>query len=242
MGFKLADFYSGFTDKDRAYGLAGPRAEFLKDRIMIKVWTGAIKAPFPTLDSYQLTKEINNTPELKDELKKFLAAMKDHKKYHRYYDALKSAPKQGVEKSLQLASHEENSILRAKSKFGIEWTLNNGGHVHFILNGLNMSDVTGKTYKTDSPKGPSDEHTVQKERSITGSELRWIYRNKGVPLVQKRVQFWLKSSGSWSQCLPPWELDCMMDTASEGNAQACTWSSSWRKYIPRSNDTFAPNN
>ena len=240
MGFKVCDFYSGFNEKDRAYGLAGPRGEFLKDRVMVNVLMNRTKAPFPTLDSYQLSKAVNSTPELLDELKSFLTSMKEHQKYKRYYEALKTAPKPGNEKSLVLPSHEENSILRAKSKFGIEWTLNNGGHVHFILKGLNMSDVTGKTYATDSPKGASDENTVNKERSITGSELRWIYRNKGVPLVQKRVQFWLKSDGHWSQCLPPWELDLFKDKASEGNAQACTWKSSWRKYIPRSNDTFAP--
>lgn len=238
MGFKVGDFYSGFNERDRAYGLAGPRAQFLKDRVMVNVMSGATKAPFPTLDSYQMNSVINSVPEMKAELKDFLASMKDHPKYVRYYDALKAAPKSGLESSLKLASHEENNILRAKSKFGIEWTLKKGGHVHFILDGLNMSDVAGKSYETDSPKGPSNEHTVDKERSITGSELRWIYRNKGVPLVQKKVQFWIKLGSSWSQCIPPWEMESMMDKGSGSGSQSSTWKSSWSKYSPRSSDKF----
>lgn len=39
-----------------------------------------------------------------------------------------------------------------------------------------------------------------RSKAITGSELRWIYRNKNYFKVQQTLQFWHKSKA----CCPPW--------------------------------------
>jgi hypothetical protein len=41
----------------------------------------------------------------------------------------------------------------------------------------------------------------QKWRVYTGSELRWIYRNRQDPRVAARLQFWQ----DMQPCFPPWE-------------------------------------
>ncbi|GJI90802.1 hypothetical protein [Duganella hordei] len=108
---------------------------------------------------------------------------------------------------------EGNAEWRAKSKGGLLWaTTVANKHVHFCLDGLVMDQVVGKSYPgrlgtgvgRDSPPGtPAHE----KERSITGSELRWLYRWRRNPQVSSLIQFWRYDSfhKKWVQCSPPWE-------------------------------------
>lgn len=130
----------------------------------------------------------------------FAATLTGHAKYSRALDA-------------DLTGIEGNSAWRAKSKGGLLWATSVAHkHVHFCLDGLVMTDVVGKSYPgrgpsqigRDTPAGtPPDE----KERSITGSELRWIYRNRRNPEVSALIQFWRYDSfhKRWAQCTPPWE-------------------------------------
>lgn len=79
------------------------------------------------------------------------------------------------------------NMLERKCKGGIAFLLDEtvGINLHFLLDGINMHNVV---YKTN------------KEKSITGAELRWIYRNRNNPRVQKVVQFWINRR----PCCPPW--------------------------------------
>ncbi|WP_431689155.1 hypothetical protein [Hahella sp. NBU794] len=233
--------YIDFKEGDLAYGLHGPRGEFLKwclkkDKFMVR---GELKFPnMLTLDTYQARNA--DTPEKLAGLKEFLGDIKQHDKYARYYDTLKAGTKHGDEAALKLGPEEENSILRAKSKFGIEWTIRkNRGHIHFVLDGMNMAEVATKTYlELDLPKGKADSDL--KIRSITGSELRWIYRNRNVKAVQDRVQFWFSGGKSnFSPVSPPWEVDsitCPAPRKSVGDkpSRHVSWKTAWSWYKPSS--------
>ncbi|CAH1662662.1 conserved hypothetical protein [Hyphomicrobiales bacterium] len=106
---------------------------------------------------------------------------------------------------------------RKKSKFGLYWHTHSesSATVHFFLDQLDIAAVIKKSHEHDyvTPLGG-------KRRSITGSELRWIYRNRHDPQVQKSVQFWRNGYPEY----PPWD--------------ASFWQSprdfcSWKRYWPR---------
>jgi hypothetical protein len=84
--------------------------------------------------------------------------------------------------------------LKKKLKCGLEWMATNGrgSAVHFLLDGINMGDVVFK-FSADTPGG-------ERRRPYTAVELRWIYRNRHDPRVQKCIQFWLKGKPT----SPPW--------------------------------------
>lgn len=112
-----------------------------------------------------------------------------------------------------LAAHEKyqsaldaagsNQDIRRKCKGGLYWaTMIAQKHVHFILDGIDMEAVVKKATQGDNPDSDGDEALgIEKNRTITGSELRWIYRNRDLEPVQQHVQFWFNGK----QCPPPWE-------------------------------------
>jgi len=103
------------------------------------------------------------------------------------------------------------NIARRKCKAGLDYiTHHTQHHIHFCLDGLNMVQVANKNYDgkaggvADDP-GKWGGAWNTKARSITGAELRWVYRNRFDPVVRARIQFWKLSANRWRQCPPPWE-------------------------------------
>ncbi|WP_223879184.1 hypothetical protein [Chitinimonas arctica] len=99
----------------------------------------------------------------------------------------------------------ENSRIRRKCKGGIAWAVSNSRTIHFVLDGLEMQEVCEKSYignGYDETNG-----ALPKKRSITGAELRWVYRNSHGENearrndIVKSVQFWK----DFKRCKPPWE-------------------------------------
>ncbi|MFC7517189.1 hypothetical protein ACFQUU_19445 [Herbaspirillum sp. GCM10030257] len=101
----------------------------------------------------------------------------------------------------------DNSAVRRKSKGGLYWATKEAKkHVHFVLDGLDIKSVVTKSFageNGDHPIGSSESlgSGEVKNRSVTGSELRWIYRNREDSDVQRYVHFWFEGK----PCRPPWE-------------------------------------
>lgn len=130
-----------------------------------------------------------------------------------------------------------NEDIRRKDKGGLDWAVkstNPDRQVHFILTGLKMSLVVNKA-------GPADQGSgADKTRSITGAELRWIYRNRHRTDVQARIQFWRSKMTPLSPtspivlpmdsaCVPPWD-DAYDDP---GNPPSL-----WKNYVPKGETTI----
>ena len=78
---------------------------------------------------------------------------------------------------------------------GLNLFLLKGRNVHFVLDGIDMDKVPTKSHSKDRDDGQS--------RSITGAELRWIYKHRNEQIVQDHVQFWFKKKPT----TPPWSPD-----------------------------------
>ncbi|PHM40081.1 toxin [Xenorhabdus mauleonii] len=87
---------------------------------------------------------------------------------------------------LEFACREENDFIT---------------YIHFLLDELDMDQVTKKIPVKDSG-----------DPSITGQELRWIYRNRENGNVANKIQFWLDEK----PIVPPWEIE--------------KWKSLWEDY------------
>lgn len=138
----------------------------------------------------------------------FLDAIAIHKKY-------KTATNSG----------DTNEAVRRKCKAGIEWGVSQKKQIHFILDNLDLEAVVNKNYAGKNSDRAATS-TEAKNRSITGSELRWIYRNRHLAEVQAHVQFWAIEE----KCLPPWEAD--LDSCI--NNKPFKFSKAlWAGYIPK---------
>lgn len=157
----------------------------------------------------------NLSPEEKEkflaEETRFLDSLKQHEKY-------KSVVVPDDSKSTE-KKEESNSALRRKSKGGLHWaTFVEQKHVHFVLDSLDIKAVITKSYSgkenADKPKGASSGLPTdsKKNRSITGSELRWIYRNRDKSPVKEHIHFWLDEK----HCSAPWEKTVNDQTISGG--------------------------
>ncbi|MBS7699094.1 MULTISPECIES: hypothetical protein [unclassified Chelatococcus] len=132
----------------------------------------------------------------------FVAGILEHEKYRKATDL----------------SYPDFIRWRKKSKFGLYWYTRgeSSAAVHFFLDQMNLKAVIKKKHGEDYVDELGGKH-----RSITGSELRWIYRNRHDPQVQKSVQFWRNGLPDYA----PWD--------------ARFWQSpsdfySWKYYWPRS--------
>jgi len=101
-----------------------------------------------------------------------------------------------------LNGERNNENLRRKCKAIIEWAVFKGRNIHFVLDELDLTAVANKSYRGAN----SDQNTVPKNRSITGSELRHIYRNWA--RFKNHVYFWFEQQ----QIPAPWEQDVAMDS------------------------------
>ncbi|MCR6650961.1 MAG: hypothetical protein NVV73_05405 [Cellvibrionaceae bacterium] len=241
MPFNCNPSYTNFTNDDIAYGLTGPRGEFLmwcfKSNKFLR--NGQLEMPvYSTIDVHRLDGSSTNKSHW-GKLWPFFTEMEKHDKYKRYMEALLATGTM-KESDINATPAQENNLLRAKSKFGILHTIKNtNGHVHFVLDGLNMCETATKTYyEMDQPRGRSD-GAEDKIRSITGSELRWIYRHRNVPRVQQRIQFWYRGNGqNFVPVSPPWEDGNRFSARPRTSSGApstgpqVSWKSAWSWYHP----------
>jgi hypothetical protein len=98
---------------------------------------------------------------------------------------------------------DSNEVFRWKCKGGLYWATfieTQAIKVHFVLDDLDLKQVVKKSNSSDIKGRNSCFRQVEKSRSVTGSELRWIYRNRAHPGVRQRIQFWLNDA----PCGPPW--------------------------------------
>ncbi|WP_459177608.1 RHS repeat domain-containing protein, partial [Ewingella americana] len=98
-----------------------------------------------------------------------------------------------------------NEDIRRKCKGGIAWAVENNIKVHFALDGMDLDKVVLKNF--DGKNGDREEiNGSKKNRSITGSELRWVYRHRNDPAVRKMVTFW----NDRKNIPAPWEENVSM--------------------------------
>lgn len=116
-----------------------------------------------------------------------------------------------------------NQRVKSASKSGILWTTTQRKKkIHFILDGLDMEAVAGKLdipiLKAEGRKTRED----PSNKSITGCELRWLYRNRNNREIMSRVVFWENDRKLGHA---PWEDP--------------RWKASWDNYKPKSEQDSA---
>jgi hypothetical protein len=192
-------FKAQFEVDDLVYGLHEQRDEYALNFAYFK----QSKTPqnISTIDQYAATHlELNNqlSHNIPNDQKDFLQSLASHSKYHQIVTA------EGFSINKKILHH--HNVIARKCKAGLFWVSHSNSQktIHFILDGVNMDQVVGKSHERD-----------QHEKSYTGVELRWIYRNRHDVNVQKRIQFWLDGRPS----PPPWE----------GNGAIL-----WQRYVPHS--------
>ena len=144
----------------------------------------------------------------------YLDFLREHEKYSDAYEDESTG--------ISISAESPNQYTRHKCKAGLAWAVDKGKKVHFVLDDLDMKAIVNKSFQKpgvapDKPEGPSrGAPQTEKHRSITGSELRWVFRNKDKQEVQDNIQFWFENQ----PCSPPWEDD--------------QWKALWEGYQPRS--------
>lgn len=141
----------------------------------------------------------------------FLKAVAVHKKYS----------------TAETGDKTSNEAIRRKCKAGIEWAVTNQLSVHFVLDYLDLNAVVGKNWNGKN-RDRSATSSVVKNRSITGSELRWIYRNRANPQVRQHVQFWIMGE----PCPPPWEADTVAPIKPSRLETVTYMKNAWAGYVP----------
>lgn len=211
----------------------------------------------PIIDQYEITpferfdRDPNNIP---NNEQFFYNTLMQHPKYKAICKEAAFQIK-AIDKGIvnQFCLESTNAIHR-KCKGGLYWSaVSNQGkkafHIHFILDKINLKQVILKNnqkdfgsqnfldYLKDSleeeqeiDKCYFDSSYLQakiKNRSVTGSELRWIYRNRKDPYVQKAIQFWHEGK----PCCPPWDNDFNYIYGEE-------IAHLWLLYRPKSHDSL----
>lgn len=211
-------FRTGFDSGDIVYGLGGAR-KIYRHNFRIGCFDFFNFDPMrggATIDQYALCKtEIDYRAEhfptfrVPDKNREFQEFVGRHQK-EKYRSLLDARPTY-----VQIAGSDipgiefSNQFLRRKCKAGLDWStsLAANNHVHFLLDFIDCQAIVDKRSVGNS----------MNERSVTGSELRWIYRNRDNPNVQNGIQFWFE----FKAVSPPWFVP------SGGS------SSYWSMYVPR---------
>ena len=231
-------FKFDFTEGDLVYGLAPMRKRLITHFAAALMRTGGPG----TVDQYRKSTMAALRPEDRKTLKNFVRSNETDKQYGRFAQAIR-AYGDDEDRFAAATTNEQlkNSVWRAKSKFGMKWTIENQrGHIHFLLNEIDMPAVVEKTHSFLNPQNPREilaqdlprgkALTSTKERTITHSELRWIFRNRKNPLVAERVQFWHEVGGIMQPCSPPWSTDNHSTAMVDG--QPRQWCLLWSRYVP----------
>jgi len=222
--------WRNYVADDLLYGLAQQRAEFANH-------IGAQAQC--TIDQYEIATADRGRAGIRHD-PAFVAALSAHGKYN---TAVAHAD---VGWDLTDQDHWNQDWLRMaavakrKCKGGLDWiTHNTTRHIHFCLDGLDLVAAASKSYDgssggvADAPvgKAPIGMDVYTKARSITGAELRWVYRNRNNSRVRAQVQFWrrkvswaggVRTTVGWEQCPPPWN-----DVGASAEVRAA-----WAAYSP----------
>jgi hypothetical protein len=219
-----------FEEGDLVYGVE--KGPYLQGKGRAHYIDSIFKSKLPCrIDNYRVlgNEKKAKLPEglSQEEEKRLLDTLDDHPKYRN-----------------AVGQDDSNSALRRKSKGGLHWaTLVEQKHVHFVLDSLDIHAVINKSYSgkenADNPKGPSSNSSAnsEKNRSITGSELRWIYRNRDNHQVKQHIHFWLDGE----HCSAPWEKSVTDQPISATNNETTPKKGrmlpepiSWDAYKPKS--------
>jgi hypothetical protein len=242
-------FKNTYTSGDLVYGFSPSRRRLIM-KFVNEISTGDGRAV--TVDMFKKSVAIaEGAPTVaKASWQQFLAKNKKHPQYKDYYSKIAKYgfDDESFANDPQATDVELNAAWRAKSKFGLDWALRNKvGHIHFVLDDIDMAAVVTKTHKftdaagkvlaEDDPRGKAP-GGIDKERTITHSELRWVYRNRKNPLVSQGVQFWLSNTaGTILPCGAPWD-DAVRETtmpSSKGGTETGAvkkWKDAWSAYKP----------
>lgn len=201
MGFGAYQPDDVYKDGDLVYGLSHFRGALGLYWRTTLGWKVPINIANTFIDSYL---DLWDSPATGGKSAPFHTALTKHPKYNVWTKSAHKGDKVEYGKP-----SEKADMWRRKSKGGIYWgTIVKKCTVHFCLGGLDdpksMMMVCTKKYEyagVHHDAGAGD----TKARNITASELRWVYRNRGVDLVQRNVQFWRPQKTDWVQCGPPWE-------------------------------------
>jgi hypothetical protein len=215
----------GVDPGDLVYGLGYPRKIFRQ----YKAGPGQGLAGL-TIDLFVTNQDLLSANEqglAPERNKSYLQFLRGHPKYGDAYVC--------VSEGIVASTLSTNQHVRHKCKGGLAWATHGEGqgpgHLHFVLDGLDMEAVVTKTQTSassklgrDNPRGPAPVGTPQTEkyRSYTGAELRWLFRNRHESSVQQRVQFWYLQNPS----LPPWAHP--------------RWMKLWQEYHPRAAESLSP--
>jgi hypothetical protein len=177
--------WNDFTAGDLVYGLHKVSGSWARSDYLADVFKGGV-----TIEDFHIINSDNATGQgLSQDCDAFRAMLLEHPKYKSSVDAAGT-----------------NETTRRKDKGGLLWASKSGKKVHFVLDGLDMATVVGKTFGGKNPDKPATA-TAPKNRSITGAELRWIYRNRADKQVEACVQFWFYKK----PCCPPWDKYYVLD-------------------------------
>lgn len=186
-----------YTPGDLFYGLQGPRGKLMDFLNAQKVRTQGAMVNYYNVGDYP---PVTDAPPDNAEFSKFLQNSSNPK----HPDLLNRWQTNPASGDVRWA------LWKRKSKSGLWWATRLAAKsIHFCLDELDLDTVINKNYSPgDSPQGnarkdPGITDFTQKKTSITGAELRWIYRNRADPQVQALVQFW----HNFVACGAPWEAN-----------------------------------
>jgi hypothetical protein len=200
-------FRAVFHPGDLVYGLAGPRddyfyayssfthAMYYLEEYGVPIVIDTFTLPYELKARYRDTltdrQKLCANNKLIGEFMHFLGAHSSEKYRHLLtsspHDPQPSNGLSGSTPSWWAAEAREDKMTSRKCKAGLAWMAAKGGHVHFVLDGINISKVIHKAYSHGN--------------SFTATELRWVYRNRFRQEVQRCVQFW----NNGQPVVPPWE-------------------------------------
>jgi hypothetical protein len=217
------DWQSG----DLIYGVADARTALMKH---FRKQSGKSDLGWSTIDQFDLGDNGLNGSGLKYD-RDFIEALKSHPKYQSAVGKkLDWDAKRGItdhdqpelEKHGSAAAVTAVADAKRKCKGGLDYiTRYTTKHIHFCLDEIVMDTVVNKSYASkravDLPVGKSNRDQYDKVRSVTGSELRWVYRNRFDQRVAQGIQFWFNDA----QCPAPWLDNNHSD-----------WIDAWKQYHP----------
>lgn len=238
-------YISKFNAGDLIYGLKHIRDNYVNNcaQFAIAKYNDSI---VPVIDKYAITADEkndqkNSTQPVARYQKDFTDTLLVHPKYK---SACETEFYCFMQDGFNYALGDPSNMAR-KCKGGLYWaSMKQKFQVHFLLDGINFEEVILKSnfedrdYKTITGYVKAQAMSIGgkaiyekypdrtiRSKAITGSELRWIYRNKNDYKVQQTIQFWWKGR----PCSPPWmnafDKECTKPI-----------SELWLRYVPKSEE------
>ncbi|MHC5234168.1 hypothetical protein [Brucella sp. LJL56] len=185
--------YEGFCLGDLVYGLSNSRFDYSRNYSFFTESDSTRN--ISTIDQYAMTNDEvlfkeNVGLKVPDRQGEFFESVAQHSKYKSILDTESIA----LRDRKSIIFKDAETAIGRKIKAGLNWAKDSQTRVHFILDGIDMDEVVNKTLRFFSNR---------LVRPYTGSELRWLYRNRHDPDVQNVVQFWRDGK----RVEPPWETD-----------------------------------